>query len=71
MMDMLGNDALMYKNYTEDAGRISVAVPRPSQIKLADPITYDDAGKVIPIVKRDNFRNPDIRHKHGGKLKRK
>lgn len=61
MMDMLGSDALIYKNYTEDTGRISVAVPRPSQIKLADPITYDDSGKVIPLSKRDNFSNPDIR----------
>ena len=32
-----------------------------NQIKLANPITYDENG-VIPISKRDNFANPDIRY---------
>lgn len=31
-------------------------------IKLADPITYDDNGKIIPLSKRDDFTNPDIRY---------
>ena len=30
-------------------------------IKLADPITYDDNGNIIPLSKRDDFTNPDIR----------
>lgn len=30
--------------------------------KLADAITYDDNGKIIPLSKRDNFNNPDIRY---------
>jgi len=42
---------------------------KPTQIKLADPITRTDTGEIIPIVKRDNFRNPDIRYKQGGKIK--
>ena len=66
MMDMIDADALMYKNYTEDNGRISIAVPRPTQIKLSDPITRTKNEEIIPIVKRDNFRNPDIRYKQGG-----
>lgn len=68
MMDMINTDAFMYKNYTEDTGRISVAIPKPMQIKLSDPITKTNTGEIIPIVKRDNFYNPDIRYKQGGKL---
>lgn len=34
--------------------------------KLADPITKTNTGEIIPIVKRDNFHNPDIRYKQGG-----
>lgn len=40
-----------------------------SQIKSADPITWNGKGEIIPIVKRDNFHNPDIRYKQGGILK--
>jgi len=35
---------------------------QPEQIKLADAVTYDNSGKVIPLSKRDNFSNPDIRY---------
>lgn len=35
---------------------------RPQNIKLADPITYDDFGNVIPLSKRDNFNISDIRY---------
>ena len=34
---------------------------RPSQIKSADPITYDDAGKVIPLSKRFDSSSKDTR----------
>ena len=34
---------------------------KPSQIKSADPVTYDDAGNVIPLSKRFNPENADIR----------
>lgn len=33
-----------------------------NQMKLADAITYDDYGNIIPLSKRDNFNNPDIRY---------
>ena len=33
-----------------------------SQIKSADPITYDDNGNVIPLSERFNSDNPDIRY---------
>ena len=34
----------------------------PSQIKSADPVTYDDAGNVIPLSQRFNPQNEDIRY---------
>ena len=49
-------------------GKYDYAVPFNTQMKLTDPITYNK-GEIIPIVKRDNFHNPDIRHKQGGILK--
>lgn len=32
------------------------------RIKLADPVTYDDNGNVIPLSERFNEKNPDIRY---------
>lgn len=42
------------------------------QIKTADPVTYDDAGNVIPLSERFNSGNPDIRYsaRTGGKSDR-
>lgn len=36
------------------------------QIKLADPVTYDDNGDVIPLSKRFDSTNPDIRYQDRG-----
>ena len=33
-----------------------------NRLKSADPITYDDDGKVIPLSKRFDMENPDIRY---------
>lgn len=33
-----------------------------TQIKSSDPVTYDDNGKVIPLSKRFDIKNPDIRY---------
>lgn len=33
-----------------------------SQIKSADPVTYDDAGNVIPLSQRFNSENNDVRY---------
>lgn len=47
-----------YENYP-----IEDLIPLQSnQIKLANPITYDNSGKIIPISKRDDFTNRDIRY---------
>ena len=39
-----------------------VAVFSPSQIKSADPVTYDDQGNIIPLEKRFDSGNNDIRY---------
>lgn len=49
--------------------KVEAFVRDPKKIKLDDAITKTDAGEIIPIVKRDNFRNPDIRYKQGGIIK--
>jgi len=42
-----------------------VAVFSPSQIKSADPVTYDDAGNPIPLSERFNEKSSDIRFSIG------
>jgi len=44
------------------------AVLDPSQIKSADPATYDDEGKLIPLSERFNTRSNDIRYKPSKKI---
>lgn len=39
-----------------------VVVPKGEQIKLADAVTYDNRGNIIPLSKRDNFNINDIRY---------
>lgn len=34
----------------------------PNQVKSADPVTYDDNGDIIPLSKRFDASNPDIRY---------
>ena len=34
----------------------------PRNLKYTDPITYDDAGKIIPLSQRDNFNIADLRY---------
>ena len=38
------------------------SVKDPAKLKLADAITYDDAGNMIPLSKRDNFNIKDLRY---------
>ena len=37
-------------------------VNSPNNLKLADPITYDKYGHIIPLSKRDNFNIKDFRY---------
>ena len=60
--DRLGYDGIIIKN-VEDVGSVGTDyLPfSPSQIKSADPVTYDDAGNVIPLSQRFNPQKNDIR----------
>ena len=49
-----------YGDEVKDRG-ISIAVKDPSQIKSADPVTYDDKGEIIPLSERFNPESDDIR----------
>lgn len=41
----------------------------PTQIKLYQWNTYDDAGNLIPLSQRHDFTNKDIRYKSGGTIR--
>jgi hypothetical protein len=49
------------KDGTDDLSTVYV-VKKASQVKSADPVTYDDNGNVIPLSERFNTKNPDIRY---------
>lgn len=38
------------------------SIKDPAKLKLADAVTYDDAGNIIPLSKRDNFNIKDLRY---------
>lgn len=61
----LNSDGIHYINKVEGVGSNAYGVTNPNYIKLADPIVYDDFGKIIPLSQRFNFTNPDIRYNHG------
>ena len=44
-----------------DSDGIEYAFSYPTQLKSADPVTYDNFGKRIGLGDRHNFSNPDIR----------
>lgn len=60
-----GYDGLIIRNLDDAAGVTEVsnhfAVFDSNQIKLADPVTYDDAGQPIPLSKRFRTESDDIR----------
>lgn len=48
-------------SFPEPTNIIAVLRGHSSQIKSADPVTYDDAGNVIPLSQRFRPTSPDIR----------
>lgn len=48
--------------YTSQDDGWQVIIFDPAQIKSADPVTYDDAGRVIPLSERFNPESNDIRN---------
>ena len=51
-----------YPPTSVQVGDYALVVFKPEQLKSADPITYDDAGNVIPLSERFKQDNPDIRY---------
>ncbi len=56
----IGKNVVAYDD--AEAGGKTYVVFEPSQIKSADPVTYDDAGNVIPLSQRFNDQSDDIRN---------
>ncbi len=46
----------------EEFGGVSYVVFGSEQIKSTDPVTYDDNGEVIPLSKRFDSQNEDVRY---------
>ncbi|MBQ2212764.1 MAG: hypothetical protein II410_07740, partial [Ruminococcus sp.] len=66
---LAGYDTLAIKNVIEGGdygytakGTDYVVMNAPSQVKSADPVTYDDNGDIIPLSERFNEGNEDIRY---------
>lgn len=71
-----GYDGVIFKNLKDNGGKNS-EIPRdtianvyvvfnPNNVKLADAITYDNNGKVIPLSERFNSSENDIRYNMRG-----
>jgi len=50
------------KNMGNSGDTVHYIMFNPNQIKLADPVTYDNEGNVIPLSERFNDQNSDIRY---------
>jgi hypothetical protein len=60
--DLIKDGKITRKIAEKYAGKpTEYAVKSPNQIKSTDPVTYDDAGNVIPLSQRFNPETPDIR----------
>ena len=67
-----GYDSVIFKNIKDNGGRnykidyeeLSdvYIIFNPNNVKSADPITYDDAGNIIPLSERFNSESEDIRY---------
>lgn len=64
-----GYDGVIFKNIRDNgaygrtpAGDVYAFFKPESQVKSADPVTYDDNGNVIPLSERFNSKNNDIRY---------
>ena len=49
-----------------ESGSKTIAAKDPSLFKSSDPVTYDDAGNVIPLSQRFRTESPDIRQSERG-----
>lgn len=60
-----GLDAWAPNMPLKQSNGIELGVLRRNQMKLSDSITSDNSGQIIPLSKRDDFGNPDIRYSMG------
>ncbi len=61
-----GVESIVYRNEVEgERGLDSFIALSPSQLKSADPITYDNDGQPIPLSQRFQQESPDIRYSLG------
>lgn len=56
----MGHDGVIYKS--GETAKTEIVAYSPTQIKSADPVTYDDNGNVIPLPERFNPEQADIRY---------
>jgi len=69
VLDKSGFDGIKYLNTFEgDKNSYSYIALKQSDVKSADPVTYDDNGNVIPLSERFNTGNNDIRYSAEGEL---
>lgn len=67
VLEQNGYDGIKYLNeYEGDRNSYSYIATRASDVKRADPVTYDDQGKVIPLSERFNEGSEDIRYSKTG-----
>lgn len=63
VLQHMGYDGVIARNYDGNTNPVTqYVVFDSSQIKSADPVTYDDNGKVIPLSERFNSQKEDIRY---------
>jgi hypothetical protein len=64
LMEDTGTNGIKAKGVGGFSGGVAreAIVQESWQAKLADPITYDDDGNIIPLSERFNEDNPDIRY---------
>jgi len=63
-----GKDMVLVEPVGNSSGGRVYVVRDSNQIKSADPITYDDAGDIIPLSKRFDPSSNDIRASRQGRL---
>ncbi len=71
----LGYDGVIFKNVIDNGGGLTeesvgvddvYVVMNSNQIKSVDDVTYDDDGNIIPVDRRFDWSNPDIRFSLSG-----
>ena len=62
LAEAMGKGFDSVKGYYAGLGVPEYLTTKPNQIKLADPVTYDNAGNVIPLSERFNKQSSDTRY---------